>query len=293
MLDPIKDKDGIQPVSFAELLKVIFWGLLRSIREFFAFLWRNKFLLAGAMLAGGITGFGVYEMTPASYKLTLIVRHTELTGMTIGHMLENLDGLATTHSYSQLSQTLKSSEAVVDNIKSIKGKSITGEKLTADTSKLADEPFIIEVSVGSMAMPDTIQPLILNFFNHNEYLNKLKNDKIRLMTSNLEFINGELERLDSLKLVYNRFLSSSRNSPMFYNNAFNPAEIYKQSAEYYSEKTAIEEWLAQSRTPILSIDGSKPFAMPQSSGMVALMLIYALIFFFIANFLAGIREIPR
>ena len=293
MQDPIKDRDGIQPVSFSELLKVIFWGILRAIREFFAFLWRNKVLLTGALVAGAITGFGVYEMTPTSYKLTMVVRHTELSGMTIGHMLENLDGLATSHSYSELSKSLKSGEAVVGNIKSIKGKSITGEKLIADTSKLTDEPFIIEVSVGSMAMPDTIQQLILNFFNDNEYLKKLKNDKIKLMTSNLEFISGELERLDSLKQVYNRFLSLSRNSSMFYNNAFNPAEIYKQSAEYYSEKSAIEEWLAQSRTPILSIDGSRPFAMPQSSGMVALMIFYALIFFFIANFLAGIREIPK
>ena len=293
MQEPIKDANRTQPVNFAELLEVIFWGMLRAVRGFFSFLWRNKILLTGCLVAGGIIGFTMWEITPTSYKFNMVLRHTELKSMTIGHMLDNLDGLARTGSYSELSKTLKSGEGVVSHIGSIRGKNLMGEKLISDTSKLTDEPFIIEVSLSDKTKSDTIEHLILKYFNENEYLNKLKNDRATLIMPNLEFINSELQRLDSLKQVYNRFLSYSKGSPMFYNNAFNPAEIYSRSAEYYGQKNGFEEWLAQNRLPVVSIDGSEPFATPQSRGLFTTMAIYAFIFFFIGSVLAGIKEIPR
>jgi hypothetical protein len=159
---------------------------------------------------------------------------------------------------------------------------------------LTERSFIIEMTVtDDNKNVDVYQHAIVDYFNNNEYLTKLKQDKIQLYEARLEFINSELQKLDSLKEAFNRFLGSSKNASVFYNNAFNPADIYKQSNQYSAEKTATMDWLLRDKNALLTIDTFKPSRAPDSVSVMKSVITYAIIFFFIGCFIGAAISLTK
>ena len=288
-----KNPDPLHPISFSALLNLFFKAFLQAYKDFVHFFFRNKALIIIFIITGIAAGVVNYKMSRVYYKLSMIVRHNELTLKTYGQMLNNLNALAESGSYDALSKSLKIDHETSRKIRTIEAVNLSGIDLRKDTSTSEENAFLIQMTIYDNDIADTLEKTIVNYFNNNTFLSKLKQDEIHLYTGRLEFLKNELNRMDSLKDAYTRSLAISKGSPTFYNNAFNPADIYKASNQYAVEKDVVEEWLLQKRNPIITMDSVKPSVAPKSISLVLSILIYVLIFFFIGCFLAGILEFTK
>ena len=132
-----------------------------------------------------------------------------------------------------------------------------------------------------------MQNAIINYVNNSPYIKKLKQEQNKVYIERLSFIERELSKLDSLKDEYTRFLSSSRISATFYNNAFDPADIYVHSGNLVNQKESILKMLNIDGTAISVVDGFKVPSHPQTP---SLLIIYLLLFGgmgLIAGFILG------
>lgn len=244
--------------NFANLL-LILYSILQSI---FSFFFRNKFIILICVLLFGGIGFLLAMRVKQVYSLKMIVSHNELTKRTYAEAIEQLNGLALSSSYKQLSHELNLSEVNVEKIKALKTYNMNGDLLLEDTSNSRNLPFIIKADVFNNSISDSLQESLLTYFNDNKYLKRKKEIQKKIYEEKLVFISSELEKLDSLKRQYNQFLGSSGKSAVFYNNAFNPAEIYQRSNEYQQQKESVISWLNNEYQTIKVIEGFKPVIRP-------------------------------
>jgi hypothetical protein len=282
--------DNIAPISFSALLAVFFADFFRLVRQFIVFLLRHKILLVIFTITGLGIGIFLFNLTPPTYKLSMIVRPTELSEKVFGEMLKNLNDLAASGSRDELAKNLHINLGTSQKIIKISGINIQDIELIKDTTLKNDRPFVIELLVRDNGIADSLQNAIVGYFESNPYLTKLKNDKIALYNKRVDFINSELKKLDSLKEIYNRFLGLSKTPTMYYNNSMDPVKIYEISSTYDAEKNAIEEWLMQNKNVLGVVDGVKPSRLPFSTGMHRVALLYGLIFFLIGCLLGLIID---
>lgn len=271
--------ESLMPVSFSSLLSLFFIDFLKLLRKGVYFLYRNKIVLGLATIAGMMVGVLFYQITPLSYKLTMIVKPTEMNGKVFGQMLNSLDNLARSSSYDELARNFNISREIAPKISSISGQTLQGVDLIKDTSQNYDKPFIIALVVKDNNISEVMQNAILSYFNNNRYLNKLKNDKALLNTDKIAFLDKELMKVDSLKTSYNNFLALSKTPSMYYNNAMDPVSAYSTSSSLYNERNAIKEWLQQNKEVLVQVDGFKPSKVANSKGVIAFVLLYGLVFF--------------
>ncbi len=285
--------EEIPSISFSKLLWIFFDALLRFVRHTIQFLYKNRLLLLAFLFVGLVIGAVIYKISKPRYSISMMVKHTELNARTFGQMLEDLNRLVGSGSSIELSKTLNLPVSTSSKLVSVSGKNMEGISLQKDTTQQNNRTFIIDLVVTDNKVSDTLQNALLGYFNNNPFLSKLKQDRIQLKNDRLGFINTELSKLDSLKMVYNQFLSTSGNSSMFYNNAFNPVDLYKQSDSYQTEKNNIEEWLRQSSQSIISIDGTTPAAIPKSMGLITSMLLYGVLFFLFGCLFAAVAAVVK
>ena len=79
---------------------------------------------------------------------------------------------------------------------------------------------------------------------------------------------------------------SRPNSATFYNNAFNPAELFERSTELAKERDILKRWLAMDTAAVTIIDGFKATSSPQSISLFKSMLILGSVGFLI-GYLVG------
>jgi len=264
--------------SFLDFLILLYTSVKYIFRFFFQY---KKTILLCMVLIAGIGVFLAFR-TREVYSLKMIVSHNDLTKRTYAEAIEQLNKLADSKSVSQLSLNMSTSETMVRNIKALKTYNLDGDPLLTDTSNSKDLPFIITAEVYDNLIADSLQERLLNYFNGNPYLKKKKETQKKIYEEKLLFITDELAKLDSLKHQYNLFLGSSGKTAMFYNNAFNPAEIYQRSNEYQYLKETIITWLNNEYQTIKLIEGFKPSLKP-ISGFKSRIILY----FMVAGFLLG------
>jgi hypothetical protein len=102
-----------------------------------------------------------------------------------------------------------------------------------------------------------------------------------------------LEKLDSLKTEYNRFLATSKISATFYNNAFDPADIYDQSTQLANQRDNLMRWLTIDQDAVSIVDGFKPVQSPKSISLLIAMLFFGIVGAFVAYLLSFARELKR
>lgn len=289
-----KTPDSLGSVSFADLTGSFFKGLTEAIGNFLLYCKRHVILLCIFVGLGIVLGVLNYVISPVYYRQTMMVRHTELTLKTYDQMIRDLNNLASTGSANELKDRLHLSLDDARKIRTIQAYDLSGADLRKDTISLPERSFLIELTLTDDNKNVAIyQHAIINYFNNNEYFTKLKHDKIQLYEDRLLFLESELQKLDSLKEAYNKFLGTSKNGSVFYNNAFNPVELYKQSYEYSAAKEATQTWLLQNKNTILTIDDFKPTKAPDSVTVMKSVIIYAIIFFFIGCFLGAAFDLLK
>lgn len=240
-----------------------------------------------------IIGYLNYQISPVYYKVSMMVRHTELTTQTYGQMIGNLNSLVVTGSSETLARDLKLNPATAAQIRSITAEGLQGESVLRDTSSATDRSFIIRITVRKREIADTLQQALLNYFNNNPYISKLKQDHLQLDSTRLALIDGELRKVDSLTQAYTRSLSAPKGAASFYNNAFNSAELLKEFSKYAEERKTVEERLLNKRETLQMMDGVKPSIVPSSSNIISNIILYVVIFFFAGCVLGGMLELIK
>jgi hypothetical protein len=292
-----RNEAQVPSISFSHMLWIFFDAILKFFRHFILFVSRNLFLLLLFVIAGVVAGISITSVSKPRFLFSMMVKHTELKVGAFGLMLDELDKLASEGSDRELAQTLKLPESISRDISSIKGKNMLGLPLSKDTSSQAQQLFVIDLVVNNNNSSAAIRKAMLSYFNNNAYLLRLKNDRIQLNHEKLRFIESELQQLDSLKGQYNTFLASSGKNAMFYNNAFNPVDLYRQSDTLQRQKAEIREWLRQNSESIVSIDGIKSSAIAQTNeGLLPWILnalLFGLIFFLLGCLVAAIRSVVK
>lgn len=275
--------------SFVNFLLVLY----SIVQGFYLFIFRNKIVILICLILFG--GIGIYYSLNVKqvYALRMVVGHTELTKRTYGESIAQLDRLARSKSYNQLGIELNLSDANARMIRSFGTYNMNGDPLLKDTSTSKTLPFIVEAEVFNNSVSDTLQERLVRYFNDNKYLKARKEVQKQIFEDKLRFISSELEKLDTLKRQYNQFLGSSGKSPMFYNNAFNPAEIYQRSSEYQSQKEFVLSWLSNEYQSLKVIEGFKQVLKPVEGLRERIAMYFVLGGLLIGFLLAGVIELHK
>ena len=260
----INPEDQIFIPSLKNIVKqllVLFFGAI----SFFVFVAKkSKFLILGGLICGLLLGYVYYSIKPKFYKVSMIVDFNVLTKKTYAEMIDQLNKLASTGSKQKLARELGISDEVATNILFIDAKNINNVPLRNDTSSKIRQPFKVIVALVKNDLYDSVQTAIINYLNNSPYLKRIKEEERKIYVNKILFIDRELAKLDSLKDEYNRFLSSSKISATFYNNAFNPADIYIQSNNLTNQKETILRAINIDGAAVSVIDGFKGASSSQS-----------------------------
>lgn len=275
-------------------IKTFFLNLFSVFLTFLLFISnsiRRYFLLIILLSVSGVAvGYAYYAYAPTYYKTQMIVQHNELTKKTYYEIIHNLNSLIGSESYPKLANELKIAESAARKIGFLEVVGINGESLVKDTSTQTRQVFTIIAQLSDNSVIDTLQKAIVKYLNNNPFTYKLKEGKKKVYLEKLNFIDKEMERLDTLKENYNRFLLTSKISATYYNNSFDPADIYRQSSNLANQKEVILDWLNIEDEAISVIDGFKTPANPQSGKLretlLAGLLSGFILSFFIALFLS-------
>ena len=264
-------------ISFSGFRNVVF-GLFDIFFRALAYLQhviaRQFVLLIVFLILGLGLGYLYYSTKPLFYKASMVLEFNELTKKVYGEMIDQLETLVSTNSVSTLAQTLQMSEEEVSKISFIDSKNMNDEALLRDTSSRVRQPFKIIVELRDNQFSQKLETSLVNYFNSTPYLKRLKEEERKINIEKMAFINGELQKLDSLKLEYIRFLSTSKISATVYNNAFNPAEIFAQSTSLQNQKEITLRKLNIEHNSVSIIDGFKVTKSPQSVGITKSLTLF-------------------
>ena len=271
-------------------------GIKQFLRGFFWFinylnivLFKNKYTVLIGLIAGLLIGYLFYATRPVYYKVSMVVEFNELTKKTYAEMLDQLNNLTAPSSVPKLSQELNIPAESAAKISFIDSRNINDDPLETDTSTRKWQPFKIILGLKNSSGSDTLQQAVVNYLNNSPMLKKIKQEQRKITLDKLSFINSDLQKLDSLKLEYNRFLSRP-NAATFYNNAFNPADLFVQSSALAREKEILMRWLTIDSAAVSVIDGFKPSSSPQSISLLKSLLIFGTIGLLLGYLLAFLRE---
>ena len=271
-----------------QVLRTFFWFL-----SFLGFVFvKSRVLIFIGLFTGLLLGYLYYITRPAFYKVSMVVEYNELSKKTYAEMLDQLNKLASTGSRTRLARELKISDEVAANISFIDSRNINDDPLETDTSTRKYQPFKIIVGLRDNTISDTLQTALVSYLNSSPLLKRMKEEQRKISLEKLAFINSELQKLDSLKLEYNRFLSRP-NVATFYNNAFNPAEIYVQSNMLANQRETLTRWIMIDGSAVSIIDGFKVATSPQSISLFKSLFILGGIGFLIGYLLGFMKETKK
>ncbi len=285
--------DPIPAVSFTALVGFVLKALLTAIGDFVRFIGRHKLLILVFSVFGILFGIFQFNVSPQYFKLKMIVRHTELNKNIYAQILDNLNQMAETGSHPSLGSSLKLDSATAHNVLQITSFNIEGADLRKDTTTTNEGMFIIQCNIRDTRIADTLEKALVNYFNTNVFLSKLKGDKLQIRQERLQFMDEELQKIDSLKDAYTKALAAGKALPSGSSTETSPADIYKESDLLSAQRALLQEWLLQGKLSVVAVDGFKPTAVPASLSIRNQILLNFLIFFLLGTLLAGILEFQK
>ncbi len=275
--EKINPEDYIAMPSLKRLIIEILQFFFSILRQFSAVFKNRKLLLSSGLVLGLLLGYYYYYNKSRQFEVSMIAESSNLNIGTIAEMVKNLNSLISTQSYQSLSRDLQMNENEARQIGLIAALGMDNELLEKDTSTRFHRPFKIVANISNTELTAKLQMSLANYFNNKVNIKRMSDDQVRIYKERLAFIDKELAKIDSLKTEYTHFLASSKVSATFYNNAFNPADIYKQSSALMKDKEEALSWLSTSSEPLIVIDEFKSMAKPKSASLFRALFIGATI----------------
>jgi hypothetical protein len=267
MNEKINQEDSIEIPPVKRLIFQfldLFFSILGKFSQVFRF---RKILLFIGLVLGLLFGYFYYYQRSSSFELSMILESSNLTKGTSAEIVKNLNSLIASQSYVRLAMDLGVSEMQARKIGNLSTLTMDNEPLETDTSTRLHTPFKLVAYVSQASISDTLQKALVHYLNYKSNIRRISDEQVKIGKEKLFLIDRDLAKLDSLKSEYNRFLASSKISTTFYSNAFDPAEIYKQSSALMKDKEEVLSWLNTSTEPFLVIDEFKAPVKAKSASL--------------------------
>ena len=274
----VHPEDNINISAIRSFVITLFRGFFKFL-AFSAFVCRTKkLLLLGGLVTGLFLGmFYYYVAQTRYYQASMIMVDTKMPVKVYAGILEQLNMLAKTHSLNRLSNELKLSDANTSNILYFDSRNMMQEPLESDTSTKLNTPFEVIVGIRNNNSPDSIQNALVNYFNSLPYLQQISAVQRTSDSEKIQQITADLDKLDTLKSQYNKFIGSIRivtptTNPV-YNDAINPAQIYAQTLLLMQERERARRELYTENNAVQVVDTIKTADTVHSKSLPELLVI--------------------
>jgi hypothetical protein len=285
-----KDFDREDQVNLSAL-KFLVTSFLRGFFRFLSFLTmvarKRKFImLTGLFLGLFFAMFYYYLAQTKYYQASMMVASSRLPNKAYAGIISQLNVLAKSGSTDRLAAELHITPGEAKSLVNFDSRTMTDEELENDTSTRLEGSFLILYGIRDVGSADTVQNALINYLNNLPYLRKLSEVERLSNTEKISRLENDLNRLDSLKLIYNKFLASSKISATFYNDAIEPAKIYQQSATLFEDMQQTRRRLYVENEAVSLIDPIK-IANTTRSKSLPTLLVYLGFAGLLAGFLIG------
>ncbi len=233
------------------------------------------FLIAAGMLLGaGLAYYSIKKTTPY-FEGKATLTFSDFNKKIYGEMVEKLRALCHSGSYDILAEKLQLPAADVKSIIDIEAVNIAGSPLADDITE-SKQPFYIRVKLKDRKIADSLLLHTENYLNHNPQVKTLIESNTGKMKERLAYTNYELQKLDSLKSVYQFYLSSQTAHSGNVINTFNPVDLFTASEKLMVTKTDLE-WGIHNYRVVKILDPFVMNAYPVSPSLAQLLGKYLLL----------------
>lgn len=257
--------------------------IIRTLRMFYGDIKKNIaiFSLTVIVITGGLLALNV--MKANTYKASFTVVYEELVRKVYGDRLDKLDKILDNNP-GKAQNLLNLDANQLKTLKSVHGTNILGENLSKDMN-VDKIPFIVHMYLTDTAHTYAVQNAILNYLeNSTEYLAEKRKLKFQEIESEIEYIDMQLDLMDSLKRKTNSSLSfqskgegaTTENSSL-YEVSY---ELYKKKQELMKKKTMPQN-LYIIDDAIVSVKTSKSFVLVAIVGLILSFIVYGIIAYFV------------
>ena len=260
----IKSEDYISLPPFKKITIQFLRFIFSIVDQLFVVVKKSKLLLLTGLITGLAVGFSYYSSRKAYFEVSMIGQSSAVYRKTLAEMIQSLNALIVSQSYSKLGTELGISEQQARQLNYIEMTGLLNESLENDTSTKYNQPFKVYARISNPELTDTFQYAVVQYLDNKPLLKKIREEQIKFYNEKLSFIDKELAKLDTLKTEYNRFYASSKITTTYYSNNVDPSTIYKQANDLVNEKGAAMYWLSSNSKPIQVIDEFKSPSQPQS-----------------------------
>ncbi|MDP4128776.1 MAG: hypothetical protein Q8918_07980 [Bacteroidota bacterium] len=288
----IRNEDYISVSHFKNGIRSFLKVLFDSASFFVHSLRNNRLVFLLIICSGPVFGAVYYYfISPRLYEYSLMGEYNTLTRRNYSEIFNQLNIQILNNSKAELANELHIDKNIANKLVRFEFLSLDGKKISSDTSTKQQGFLIAKVTLRDSVNTEELQNAIVGYINNLPYLKKLKEGERLIYDQSLHFITNEQNRLDSLKELYNRFIAAGKLPSTFYNNAFDPAEIYKRSNELQEQKNEWTRWQATRAQSFSLIDGFKIMYNPSRKTLAADFFISGLISLLLAFFICLVIEI--
>jgi hypothetical protein len=289
--------DNVSFLSIKRFIQGAFemlFDLLSFIKSVFI---NNKLAIVLGVLTSLLLGYAYFLTRPKFYKASMIVQYNNLSKKTYAEILDQLDQLVRIGSDKILAENLNIHETLASKMLFVEGRNLDNNllstDLSTDTSTKLKQPIKVVLGLTQPVEPRNYEEAIISYLNNGPYLKRFREEQRKIYVEKLNFIEEELRKIDTLERQYNRFLANPGVTSTFYNNAFNPAEIYVHSLSLLKEKEFILRWLNIDENAITILDGFKSIGSPASISFSKSLLVFGAAGLVLIFSLAFLKETKR
>ena len=255
----------------------IYDKLILVLRGFYKDLIKNKgvFILSFVVVTGALLLLN--GIKSSTYKASFTVVYEELVRKVYGDRLYKLDKLLERNK-EKAYVLLNVDKKVGNTLKSIESTNILGEDLSKDLN-VDKIPFIVNVYITDSSYLAEIQDAIIYYLeNSNKYLQDKRTLKFKEIDAELDYINTQLDLMDSLKRKNNKSTGTTTTTAAATTDG---GSVYEVSYELYKKK---QELMKKKEMPlnlyviddaIVSVKTSKSIILVIGIGFILSMIIYA------------------
>lgn len=202
-------------------------------------------LLLGIALGAGLAYYKLKQAQPY-FEGKATFTFSDFNKKIFGEMADKLKSLCNSGSYKTLADKLNMSETDAAKIADIEAVNIAGSPLADDITE-AKQPFYVRVKLRDRQIADTLLVKLENYFNNNPQVKNLMVTNTGKMKERLAYANDQIQRLDSLKSVYQFYLAHQTAGSASIINTFNPVDLFTASDKLFITKTDMEWGIANYR----------------------------------------------
>lgn len=219
------------------VVESVYHKVIYISREILLNLRKNMGLFLVCLLLPCIFFIAKNASKSAVYSGSFTVMHDDLTRKIYGDRIAKINMLLKNRQYSQVSSLLGLKMEQTKKIRDIQGKNILGQDLTEDmnTDKI---PFTITIIASdSIGLSDVQDHLIEFLETGTQFLATRQVVKVKEIEEELQFINRQLELIDSLETKLN--LTTSLGNELKQDGK-GTNSIFESSYELYKKKQELE-----------------------------------------------------